>query len=381
VSSSSRPHPVAHVAAPSYRAEVVGSLLRPEALRSALGRHADGSIGDDELSAVQDRAVADAVALQSEAGLEVCTDGEMRRRHFADPLLAGLHCFGSAPGAGEPWRDAAGEVEISGAARAVTRRLEFRGTGEVAAYRAAVAAAALPVKVTVPGPTALLTRWVPEVSADAYPDIADLFRDTAEILAGIVAELAAAGCRYVQIDAPELTAVVDPATRDGLERKGLSPDGLIDIACELINAITDRADPDVKFAVHLCRGNLQGLWRKRGGYEAMAETFFTRLRGVDTFMLEFDDERSGSFDCLASLPDDKVAVLGVITTKRGELEAREEIVGRIRSAAEHVPIERLALSTQCGFASTAAGNPITAQQQRAKLELVADVARAVWPAD
>jgi 5-methyltetrahydropteroyltriglutamate--homocysteine methyltransferase len=145
-----------------------------------------------------------------------------------------------------------------------------------------------------------------------------------------------------------------------------------------MDAIVDSAPPDVKFAVHLCRGNLRGLWRKSGGYEALSETFFTRLNGVGTFMLEFDDERSGSFESLGRLPDDKVAVLGLITTKRGELESVDALVARVNEAARVVPLERLAISTQCGFASTAEGNPLTQEEQWRKLELVAQVARTAW---
>lgn len=368
------------IATPVFRAEVVGSLLRPERLCQAAQQHADGRLSDADLREAQSAAIADALVLQAQCGLDVCTDGEMRRGHFADPLLSGLHCFGSAPGAQEPWHDQTGAVQVAGDPRAVTAKLDFTGCDEIDSYRFAATHATLPIKVTVPSPTALLSRYVPEVSGQAYPNPLDLFRDTAEILTGVIGELAHAGCRYIQFDAPELTAVVDAEMRDSLHDKGISPDELVDTACELMNAITDRT-PGVKFAVHLCRGNMRGLWRKRGGYEALSTTFFTRLRGVDTFMLEFDDERSGTFECLSELPEDKVAVLGLITTKNGSLESRDAITTRLHAAAEHVPLERLALSTQCGFASTAEGNPITAEQQRRKLELVAEAARLVWPAD
>jgi 5-methyltetrahydropteroyltriglutamate--homocysteine methyltransferase len=381
---SASPHPggrsAAAIGVPIFRAEVVGSLLRPPALQRAVAEREAGRLTEAELAQAQAQAIREALAIQAACGLQVCTDGEIRRRHFADPLLAGLRCFGSAPGHQEPWRDAAGLAHGNADPRAVTARLDFSGSDAIDAFRFAAGETALPVKVTVPSPTYLLSRWVPGISSRAYPDPFDLFLDTAEILAGLVSELADAGCRYIQFDAPELTAVVDPEARARLEGQRIAPERLIDGACELIDGIVARVSaPRVKFAVHLCRGNLRGLWRKRGGYERLAETFFTQLAGVDTFMLEFDDERSGTFECLSRLPADKVAVLGLITTKRGELEPADELATRVMMAASYVPLERLAVSTQCGFASTAEGNPLTPEQQRQKLELVAELARSLWP--
>jgi 5-methyltetrahydropteroyltriglutamate--homocysteine methyltransferase len=368
------------VAKPIFRAEVVGSLLRPDALRRAVEAHRAGEITETELERVQAAAIADVLAMQAGCGLEVCTDGELRRQHFADPLLGGLRGVGSASGHHEPWRDASGAARDAGLARAVTGKLEFTGSREADAFRSAARAASLPLKVTVPSPTYLLSRWVPQVSSRAYPDPFDLFRDTADILTVVVNDLVAAGCRYIQFDAPELTAVVDEAARAQLVERGIAPGRFVETCCELLDEITSRIAPDVKVAVHLCRGNLRGLWRKSGGYEALSETFFTQVKGVDTFMLEFDDERSGTFECLGRLPDDKVAVLGLVTTKRGELERAETVAARVQAAAEYVPLERLAISTQCGFASTEDGNPITPEQQRCKLELVGEVSRVLWPA-
>lgn len=364
---------------PVYRAEVVGSLLRPAALRQVAADHALGRASEADLLAAQEAAILAALRTQADCGLDVCTDGEMRRRHFADPLLSGLNAFGSGHGHAEPWRDSSGTAQQTSDMAVITEKLAFSGNAEAAHFGFAAAHSQLPVKVTIPSPTYLLSRWKPEFSAGAYPDPFAMFEDSAAILADVVADLVAAGCRYIQFDAPDLTAVVDPSTREDLAIKGVDPDRLIAAACALINRITEPVDPAVKFAVHLCRGNLRGMWRKQGGYEALSETFFNGLTRLDTFMLEFDDERSGSFTCLSSLPRGKVAVLGLVTTKRGELEREADLVARIEAAARHVSVDQLAISTQCGFASTAEGNPVTEADQRRKLELVARVARSVWP--
>ncbi|MBO0768806.1 MAG: hypothetical protein J2O48_09005, partial [Solirubrobacterales bacterium] len=364
---------------PVYRAEVVGSLLRPPALQQSAAEYAAGRISASALVAAQEAAILAALRTQADCGLDVCTDGEMRRRHFADPLLAGLNAFGTGQGQADPWRDNSGAAQQTSDMAVITEKLISTGNAEAAYFDFANAHARLPVKVTIPSPTYLLSRWKPEFSAGAYPDPSEMFQDSATILAGVVADLVAAGCRYIQFDAPDLTAVVDPSTRKDLTAKGVDPDDLIATACSLINQITEPVDPAVKFAVHLCRGNLRGMWRKQGGYEALSETFFNGLTRLDTFMLEFDDERSGSFECLAALPPGKVAVLGLVTTKRGELEPENGLVARIEAATAHVSVDQLAISTQCGFASTAEGNPVSEDDQRRKLELVARVAQRVWP--
>jgi 5-methyltetrahydropteroyltriglutamate--homocysteine methyltransferase len=219
-------------------------------------------------------------------------------------------------------------------------------------------------------------RWSPAFSAEAYPDPFELFTDAAIILRDEIAELASVGCEYIQIDAPEVATLVDPATRRSVyDGKGISSKRLLLEGVDLLNAIADA--PGVTFAIHLCRGNNAGNWMSAGGYEAIS-TIFGRLPRYSTFLLEYDSPRSGSFEPLADIPRDKTVVLGLISTKSDELESAERLAERFEQAARHFPRDQMALSTQCGFASVAAGNPIRPAIQQAKLKLVADLARRLF---
>jgi 5-methyltetrahydropteroyltriglutamate--homocysteine methyltransferase len=233
-----------------------------------------------------------------------------------------------------------------------------------------------PVKVTFPSPIMLYQMWSKTRSVEAYPDPFELFADGAELLREEIRELAALGCRYVQIDAPELGQLVDPERLRAWEAIGIPPQRALNEGVDILNHLAEV--PGVSFGLHLCRGNFKSRWIAQGGYERLSKEIFARAGNYDMFLLEYDDERSGGFAPLADLPDDKVAVLGLVSTKRENLEDPNELLARIDEAARHFPREQLALSTQCGFASIMDGNEISEESQEGKLELVARVAHEAW---
>lgn len=361
-----------------HRADVVGSLLRPDSLLRARADFAAGAIDKADLTQAENAAVRQAVKLQRDCGLTVVTDGEVRRGTYTAPLSEGLEGLAEVAGRYKTWRSGDGSEQRVRQPLAVVGKLKLRESVAVDEYRYTRTVTDLPIKVTVPSPLSLLSRWDPVASAAAYPDPFGLFADCAEILRGVVGQLVQLGCRYIQFDAPELTAVVDPDARSGLEALGISPDVLLSTGCDLMNDLAGVGRDDVRFAIHLCRGNNRGLWLKSGGYERMVSALYERTQNISTFMLEFDDERSGGFEPLQGAPPDKVLVLGLISTKVGRLEAARDVAARIDAASRYVPLDQLALSTQCGFSSTAAGNPLSESEQRQKLSLVASVAADVW---
>ena len=358
-----------------HRSENVGSLLRPAYLLDARERHARGELSGDGLRQAEDRAVDEAVALQERAGIDVLTDGEQRRNVFASQLVQAADGFEAVAGNEVDWFRLDGSVERSPVTVAVTgkiRRRRFFCADELAYLRTRTAK---PVKATVPSPTMYAYYWAPGISDGAYPSPQAYLDDVTALLRDEVAELVRIGAGYVQIDAPELGMLLDPHQQAWFAAKGFDPDRLIHDAVELSNAVVAGFPGTV--GLHVCRGNDANRYMARGGYERLAEAVFPRT-AADVLLLEYDDERSGGFAPLQHVPDGKVVVLGLVSTKRQELEAEEELRARIDEASAYVPLERLALSTQCGFASVAKGNDLTLEQEEAKLELVARVARAVW---
>jgi 5-methyltetrahydropteroyltriglutamate--homocysteine methyltransferase len=235
----------------------------------------------------------------------------------------------------------------------------------------------VPVKVTVPSPVLIWFLWSPQHSRDAYPDIFDLFADAVDLVRDEARALAALGCTYIQIDAPDLGTLADPEHVAQREATGQPLDRLLTEGVDMVNAVADV--PGVIFGLHLCKGNFASKWISAGGYDSIAEAVFKRCTNYDVFLLEYEDERSGSFEPLSLIPDDKVVALGLVSSKTDELEPAQRIVGRIDEAAKHHPKDQLAVSTQCGFASVTVGaNLIGEQTQEAKLRLVADVAEQVW---
>ena len=260
---------------------------------------------------------------------------------------------------------------------AVTGKLRRRRSAAAEEFTYLRARAAKPVKTTLPSPLMLSLLWSPKHSSSAYPDPFALCADAAQILREEIAELAALGCTYIQIDAPELATLVDANTRSNVyEANGISTERMLGEGVDLLNAIADARG--VSFGLHMCRGNNAGKWMAEGGYEAISKQVFRRAQRFDTLLLEYDDWRSGSFEPLADIPYGKRVVLGLVSTKTDELEPAAGLQARIDEAARFVPREQLALSTQCGFASVMTGNPIREETQPAKLKLVAEVAHHCW---
>jgi 5-methyltetrahydropteroyltriglutamate--homocysteine methyltransferase len=365
------------MSANGYHCEVVGSLLRPDWLKDAMDRDEQGDIDKQELTQLQERASKENIALQEEAGIEVITDGETRRRFWFDPLTASLSGYDPTAPAPVPFHAKQGESdEPPPRLPAVTGKLGIAQNLPLLEYEFAKANTDRAVKVTLAGMTYASVLWVPGISEEAYPDRDEYMAEALELMKQIVKEVVDAGADYVQLDSPRYTHLVSEEGQENLRRVGLDTETwlgqMIGYDNELINAF-----PDVTFAVHLCRGNHRSMWSVEGGYDAIAEQLFNDL-ACDRILAEYDSPRAGTFAPLRFVPDDKVVVLGLITTKEPELEDADQLKARIDEATEHVPLERLGLSPQCGFASTLPGNRVTFDDQRAKLELLGRVAREVW---
>jgi 5-methyltetrahydropteroyltriglutamate--homocysteine methyltransferase len=358
----------------AIRSDVVGSLLRPPYLVAAREALAAGRLDPAEFKRVEDRAVDEAVRLQEAAGLEVVTDGELRRYAFFGHLVDALEGFDKLGGWAIPFRDEqGGELVFKRPVVVSTLRWRRSLCGEEFTYLRA--RATRPAKVTLISAQQAAAYWDPEKSAGAYPTRDAYLADIVDITRREIDELVRLGCTYVQIDAPQYAALLDPEPREGYRRRGSDPDRLIDACIEMDNAAIGH-HPGVTFALHICRGNNQSMFYASGGYEPIARVF-TRSR-FQRFLLEYDDERSGGFEPLRAMPPDREVVLGLVTSKKPRLEAVDELRRRIDEAARIVPLSRLALSPQCGFASTMEGNRLTPEDQRRKLERVAETARLVW---
>jgi 5-methyltetrahydropteroyltriglutamate--homocysteine methyltransferase len=358
------------------RSEVIGSLLRPVELALARRRFEAGELPAAELKSVEDRAVDEAIRLQEDAGIEVITDGELRRYAFFGHLVDSFAGFDRLGGWAIPFRDEAGEELVLRRPVVVERLRWLRGMcAEEWTYLRA--RAGRQGKVTLLSAQQAAAYYDPEISAGAYRTRDAYLADVVDLTRREVDELARLGCTYVQIDAPQYAALLDPAMREGYRRRGSDPEELIDRCVELDNAII-QGHPGVTFGLHVCRGNNQSRFYAEGDYEPISRIFERSL--FQRFLLEYDDARSGGFEPLRHVPEDRTVVLGLVTTKHPELEADEELLARIEEASRYVPLDRLALSPQCGFASTMEGNRISPERQRLKLELVGRVARAVWGA-
>jgi 5-methyltetrahydropteroyltriglutamate--homocysteine methyltransferase len=359
-----------------YRADVVGSLLRPRYLSDARAAFEAGQLGAADFKRIEDRAVDQAIALQEGAGVDVVTDGEMRRFTFFDQLITAVEGLSEVPAKPVPFHSADGNDINFESPESVTGKLRRKQMLTPPEFAYARARASKPLKVTLPSPLMTYAMYTPEHSGDAYPDAFDMFHDAADLIREEARVLALQGCQYIQIDAPDLCEMVDPVMREHWASLGIEPDRVLSEGVELINSVAD-AD-GVYFTLHLCRGNYQSRWIAGGGYESISKQVFAQAPNFDGFVLEYDDPRAGTFEALADLPDDKVAVLGLVSTKTNDLESLDDLVGRVGEAARFHPKNALAVSTQCGFASVAMGNEITDRTQEEKLRLVAALARRVW---
>jgi methionine synthase II (cobalamin-independent) len=363
----------------AIRCEHVGSLLRPPELLDARRRHAAGELSTAELKASEDRAVDEAVALQEEVGVDVITDGELRRRGWLTHFFESVEGFEFGAGPALPWRDQQGR-ELPEELRVplrpvVVEKLRWRHSACAEEWTYLRGATAQPKKATLVSAEMAAAMYEPDRSRAAYPTREEYFEDVVDLLRREVAELVRLGCDYIQLDAPQYGLLLDPANRKLFRARGHDPDAMIDSGIEMDNAIV-AGFAGVTFALHVCRGNNQSRFYAEGDYHPVTRLF--EKAAFDRFLLEYDDERSGGFEPLVHVPEDRTVVLGLVTTKRPELEAEEELKRRIAQAARFVPLERLALSPQCGFASMMEGNEITPAQQRAKLELVRRVSSSVW---
>lgn len=361
---------------PPFRAEHIGSLLRPRALKEASKKFSAGALSEAAYAEVLDRAVADAVGLQESVGLRVITDGEFRRASWMSGFFAALDGFALTE-AKFVFHDAGGHDHRFSTCRAVAKIKRTGGiaTDEFAQVRAKTDRV---VKATLPTPSALHFFALDDCADPAvYPDLDEFWDDLVAVYQEELAALAALGARYVQLDEVPLAMLCDPAVRDQLTAAGQDPDALIARYIDVTNRALTGRPPGLCVGVHLCRGNFRSRWMASGGYEPVAERLFNDL-AVDAFFLEYDTPRAGDFSPLRLMPGDKRVILGLIGTKTAALEPIDALRGRLDEAARYVPLERLALSPQCGFASVAGGNELTEDDQKRKLARVVEVADMVW---
>jgi 5-methyltetrahydropteroyltriglutamate--homocysteine methyltransferase len=373
------------------RTDVVGSLLRPRAWREARAAFDEGRLAEADFRRVEDTTVRDAIRFQEALGLEVVTDGEIRRLNFQDSFGAAVSGFAASATTlrATEARTAGGramarfdmpDVHQHGPAvtrrRPAERRLKLERNVLLDEYRFASEVAKRPVKVTLIGPDRIGQRFAHEDSKAVYADVDAFLADVVAIERQMIADVVAAGCRYVQIDAPGYTAYVDQPSLAAMRGRGEDPMRNFERSLAADAALLAGFD-DVTFGIHLCRGNQHSMWHREGHYDAIAERLFQALPHR-RFLLEYDSPRAGSFAPLRHVPKGKVCVLGLVSTKVPELETVDALRRRIDEAARYLPLEQLALSPQCGFASDVAGNRVTEDDQRRKLELVVETARKVW---
>lgn len=360
---------------PPFRADQVGSLLRSAPVKAARTKRVTGEITPAELKAVEDAEIARLVAKQEEIGLKGVTDGEFRRSWWHYDFLVGLE-----------------GVELV----SVTQGLQFKGTQTKAEglhvhgkidfahhpmiehFKFLKSVAKATPKMTIPSPTALHYRGGrAAIEKSAYPEMEAFFEDLGKAYAKAVRAFGEAGCTYLQLDEVFVAYLCDPAQRDYLRGRGDDPDRLLHIYADLVNAAVSGRTPGMTISMHLCRGNFRSTWMAQGGYEPVAEILFNKM-GVDAYFMEYDSERAGGFEPLRLLPKNKHAVLGIMTSKTGALESKDQLKRRLDEASKFTSLDQLCLSPQCGFASTEEGNLLAEEEQWAKLARCVEVAEEVW---
>jgi 5-methyltetrahydropteroyltriglutamate--homocysteine methyltransferase len=365
---------------PPFRADHVGSLLRPPQLLRARDEFAAGAITAAQLRAAEDAAIADAVRMQQEAGLRTATDGEFRRASWHMDFIYQIGGIGQAPGnLTVQFRNPTGTLEYTPAALHIDRKLALDETifGADFSYLRTVAGDSTP-KLTIPSPNMVHYRGGPAlIDPSVYPDVEEFWSDLSAVYAEQVRRIAALGCTYLQFDDTSLAYLNDPQQRAMIAGRGEDADHLHLRYIRQINAAVAEKPAGMAVTTHMCRGNFQSSWAAEGSYDFVAEALFGELN-VDGFFLEYDDDRSGGFEPLRFVPKGKMVVLGLVTTKRGELESKDALKRRIDEASRFVPLDQICLSPQCGFSSTVEGNKLTADEQAAKLRLIAETAADVW---
>jgi 5-methyltetrahydropteroyltriglutamate--homocysteine methyltransferase len=361
---------------PPFRADHVGSLLRPQALRQAFRRHAAGELGDAEFNAMQDRCIRDVVAVQESVGLQVATDGEFRRGSYWGRFVERIDGFAVKSALFKFRNDQGHEVEFT--APYATAKIARRRPLALDEYEFLQGATRVTGKITLPAPSTMhFYRCSDFADRSAYSSVEAFFADLAAIFREEIEELAAAGCRYIQLDEVAVALLCDPGIREQVSRAGSDPDALVELYIESINDAVAACPAEVKIGAHMCRGNFKGHYLGAGGYESVAERFFA-MTDVNHFLLEYDTPRAGDFAPLRFVPKDKGVVLGLVSSKTPVLESLDELKRRTEAATRYIDLDRLAIGPQCGFASTVAGNPVTETDERAKLALIVEAADRIW---
>jgi 5-methyltetrahydropteroyltriglutamate--homocysteine methyltransferase len=368
-----------------FRADHVGSLLRPPALAQARADHKAGSLDTDGLHAVEDAAILEVIEMQRAVGLKSVTDGELRRTSWHMDFIYQLQGISQVDGESMhvQFKNEQGTYDYAPPAMRVSGKVGLGHTifADAFTFLREHAHADQTPKLTIPSPSMVHYRGGnAAIDRDVYPDIDEFWSDLAAAYRQEIKAVYDLGCRYLQLDDTSLAYVNDPAQREHIEAIGGDPEHLHEQYIEVINRALEGKPDDLRITTHLCRGNNQSMWAAEGGYDFVADALFNKL-GVNGYFLEFDDERSGTFEPLRHLPKgDKRVILGIVTTKRAELEDKDMLKRRIEEAAKYVDINQLGISGQCGFSSTEEGNHLTIDEQKAKLELIVEVAAEVWGA-
>ena len=367
---------------PPFRADHVGSLLRPPVLLEARHQRERGEIDDVQLRAVEDRCIRDVVKMQEDIGLQAVTDGEYRRKlwnvDFVRKFAGVVVKEGLAAEADKSFQGGDAKLQRSPTRFDVTGKLKRVREHEVENFKFTQSVTNVTAKLSIPSPSVLHFRGGRGgVSQEAYPDMAEFFTDLARVYREEIHALGAAGCTYLQIDDTNLAYLCDPKMREGAKKIGEDPDRLPSLYANLINECVKDRPANMVVCTHLCRGNFASAWVAEGGYDPVAEVLFNELK-VDGYFLEFDSPRAGNFAPLRYLPEGKRLMLGLVTTKTGELENPDDLKRHIDEAAKVAPFDQLGIAPQCGFSSTVLGNKLTVEDQIAKLRLIVQVARDVW---
>jgi 5-methyltetrahydropteroyltriglutamate--homocysteine methyltransferase len=361
---------------PRFRADHVGSLLRPAALKDAFRDFGKGTLPEADYQIALEDAIKGAIAMQENAGLRSMTDGEFERGSWFGFFFARMDGFKLEPSAFK-FRDATG-AQYEWPTCVACARIHRKGSITGHEYQRLRRLTRNTPKITMPSPSAFhFFRYTQPADPTVYPDIDAYWDDLVAVYRAEIAELVQLGCDNIQLDEVPLAMLCDSDVRDQVKSMGGDPWELVSRYTDVLNRVLENQPANATYALHLCRGNFRNRWMAAGGYEPIAERLFNTR--VNSFFLEFDSERAGDFSPLGFVPKDKSVVLGLISTKQPELESKDALRKRLDAASRFVPLERLAISPQCGFASVAGGNAMTDAQQAAKLGLIADVARCVWP--
>jgi 5-methyltetrahydropteroyltriglutamate--homocysteine methyltransferase len=366
---------------PPFRADHVGSLLRPKRLLEAREDHAAGRIDDEALRAAEDDAVRDVVAMQREVGLKTATDGEFRRASWHMDFIYELGGITHADdNITVQFRNPEGTIEFTPAALHVDEKIRLEHTifGDHFRFLQETTTNDQTPKLTIPSPSMVHYRGgAAAIDKDVYPTTDEFWADLTSAYADQVKAVAELGCTYLQFDDTSLAYLNDPKQREAMTKRGEDAEHLHERYISHINEALEGRPEGMTITTHMCRGNFRSSWVAEGGYDFVAEALFNEL-GVDGFFLEYDDARSGGFEPLRFVPEGKLVVLGLVTTKRGELEQKDELKHRIEEATKYIALDQLCLSPQCGFSSTVEGNQLTYEQEVAKLRLIVETAEEVW---